>query len=494
MKVSPSPGTTDVPLSGVRPLLAFAFFVLAMKLLVLAKFASPLPYGDQWEAEALRLYHPWLAHQLHWSDLFAAQFEHRIFSTRVLDLFLLTINGQVWSPVLQMLANALIHVLALALLVHWLAGALAPTRQSGFLLFCAVMLAMPYGIENILWGFQSQFYFELLFSFCFLRAICVSRPLSPAWWAGLLAGVLAVLSLASGVVALLAGVLVLALRQIKAGHLAWRDMLLAGVLVLALVLVVLTTPTVAADAGARAGSLGELLLTFIAVLSWPGLPGPGLLIYLPFLLYAVRLLRGPGQPVAGDWFVFAIGLWVLGQIALLSFGRSGVIFSSRYMDVFVIGLPLNLACICRLLPGFTADNGRALWRHTARAGLLLWCVVVLGFGLPLLSHLTYFGAQVQKIEAVGSYNVRAYLQTANSDFILKASFPNIPDPDPQRLRQQLDDPLIRNILPPELWPANAARQSGLLTALTSHLLLLAVVALVCAIGCLLDAWQRAEQP
>src|SRR6478735_4239191 len=49
---------------------------------------SPVPFWDQWDAEALGLYEPWLSGQLHWPDLLRAHNEHRIVLTRLADLAL----------------------------------------------------------------------------------------------------------------------------------------------------------------------------------------------------------------------------------------------------------------------------------------------------------------------------------------------------------------------------------------------------------------------
>ena len=60
---------------------------------------------------------------------------------------------------------------------------------------CALALMSYFGWENALWGFQSQFYFLLLFS---LLAICLLRnkPLSLPWLGGLFAGICALFTMA----------------------------------------------------------------------------------------------------------------------------------------------------------------------------------------------------------------------------------------------------------------------------------------------------------
>src|ERR1700757_4078592 len=60
-----------------------------MKLLMMQRCINPLPYFDQWEAEAAAIYVPYYEHVLGIADFFHAQNEHRIFITHVYDLALL---------------------------------------------------------------------------------------------------------------------------------------------------------------------------------------------------------------------------------------------------------------------------------------------------------------------------------------------------------------------------------------------------------------------
>src|SRR5690554_2887113 len=62
-----------------RTLIAALFLmVFASKLALLNAFASPLPFWDQWDAEAANLYKPYLDGSLSWQALFASHNEHRI--------------------------------------------------------------------------------------------------------------------------------------------------------------------------------------------------------------------------------------------------------------------------------------------------------------------------------------------------------------------------------------------------------------------------------
>jgi hypothetical protein len=110
------------------------------------------------------LYRPWLSGELKWI-LFAAHNEHRIFVSRMLSLILFWIGGDHWNPLLQMRVNALVHMAALGIVAGLLVGSLRASYRLAFLVLFVLLFAMPFDWENVLVGFQSQFYILLLFTF-----------------------------------------------------------------------------------------------------------------------------------------------------------------------------------------------------------------------------------------------------------------------------------------------------------------------------------------
>jgi hypothetical protein len=472
--MTPGSGTNVLPANHI--IVALAFFIVTSKLILIALFASQVPTGDEWPFVSGELYGPYLAHQLSWHDMFAAHFEHRLFTTRVLNLFLLEINGQVWSPILQMLASALIHTLALVLVARCLLTACPPPQRLLLLAFMAVVMVLPFGAEDILCAFQSQLYFELIFSFYFLWAVCLSKPLSLAWYLGLAAAVLAIFSQASGPICIIAGIIVLVLRRLKAQG-RKGDMPLLAVLLALTLGAIMITPTVAASTDILAHSAWSFLVAFASLTSWPGLPGFALVLYFPFALFAWRLLRSKAPQDGYRWFMLALGLWVLGQITTIAYGRGGgIIFASRYEDLFILGLPLNFACLLvnKAEAAKTVAAGDAA--ETTEPYLpfdQLWILIVMGFGIWRGLDISPLISSIHDTEQAQLANVAAYLQTGNADILTTSSYPNIPFPDAALLKAQLDNPLIRHILPPELVPANGSRQAPLLAFMINHVATLA---------------------
>lgn len=93
--------------SVVTALLVFGFVCFARLWLVRA-FGSPVPYWDQWEAEAHTLYRPWLDGTFHGSVLFSPHNEHRIVLTRLVDLGLFAATGR-WETWWLLVLNAALN-------------------------------------------------------------------------------------------------------------------------------------------------------------------------------------------------------------------------------------------------------------------------------------------------------------------------------------------------------------------------------------------------
>ena len=147
-------------------------FVIASKILIISLYGNATPFWDQWDSEADLLYRPWLEGIYQWSNLWAPHNEHRIFTTRVIALLLLELNGRVWNPILQMYFNVFLHLAAIFTLLILLARCCSSVLQKHILtVFTGFIFAIPFGWENLLSGFNSQVYFLHLFSIGFLFLI-----------------------------------------------------------------------------------------------------------------------------------------------------------------------------------------------------------------------------------------------------------------------------------------------------------------------------------
>ena len=202
-------------------LLVFFLLFLGARLYLIQQHGSWIPYWDQWEAEAAELYHPLENNHLRVADLVSAHNEHRILWTRLINLLAYRLNGGIWDPQLQMVVGGVIHALALILLLASLRREL-PEHLFGPLFLFSLFLLMPFGAENALWGFQSQFYFLLFFGLAGIRGTTASAPLAAGWWLGFLALVAAFFSVASGFLTGAAVAACHALQMLAQRHWSWR--------------------------------------------------------------------------------------------------------------------------------------------------------------------------------------------------------------------------------------------------------------------------------
>lgn len=425
-----------------------ALFILAAKWQLIGFYGNATPFWDQWNSEANLLYRPWLEGTLDWTRLFAPANEHRILTTRLLALGLLKLNGMVWNPILQMQVNAVIHVMAIGVLLFYLSHLLKNRHQITLFLFTGILFSIPFGWENTLAGFQSQLYLLLLFSFIFLWGIATLPCYRTAWWISFVVGLLSLLSMASGALAMLAGGLVMGLRRYWYGERATVP-LSALILVLGIAtLAIYMTPTVVGHAELKAQSPSSFLQALSKTGGWPSQSGNRafLLIQFPLLLLALQILRQRTSTTPAFMFVLAMGLWLYGQFASIAYGRAATALSPRYQDLFAIGLVLNMAALLILHASTNRRSALSLYEGLA----LIWlATVALGFDQSAdeqAANLTFKA----KTGIEQERNVHAYLCNGDTRHIANKPFLHIPFPSPDLLKQQLDSPAIRSILPPNL--------------------------------------------
>jgi hypothetical protein len=439
--------------------LACALAAAGMKIWLIRAYGTPLPFWDQW-AEAMDVYQPALAGALDPLRWFAFHNEHRIFLTRVTAYALFAATGR-WDPILQMLFNALLHCATLGWLAFVLARTLRARSAAAFALLAAALALVPFAWENALWGFQAQFCYLILLSLACVYLSCGAPAFSGRWLAGLCVGLLCYLAMASGAVTLLAAGAV-ALAQVASGSRRGRAELFAvalqGAVSLALVLDVAwhSAPSGALSAGG--------VVTGIALMAgWPATAAPlpavmvlvsALLIQAPLACLLVSLLRERAPLTDTRWLPVAIGAWVGAQIVVIAFGRSGsLVLASRYLDILVVGVIANAACLFGLL-----ERARA----RAVAAAIVWLLAVVLGSAKASATIASDVALRRSSSLTQMENLRGYF--ASNDFERLKSIPHfgLPFPAAEPLRGVLTDAAIRRILPEELSGVPAPRALAIL--------------------------------
>lgn len=380
------------------------------------------------------------------AELFAAHNEHRILTHRLLALLLFVLNG-LWDPRVQMAVNACLHASCAVLIAAALPSTFGHFRRLFAVALLATLFAAAPGWENTLAGFESQFYFLLLFSLIFL--VTISRPGGMrigVWPLLAVAGLAATFSLASGFVAPAAGAGLVAYtallrRRLEGPLVATFAFLAAGTL-----FGLATLVNVPGHAPLRAAGLVDFTLAFARNVAWPfvDMPYLALPLQLPWLAMAwIRLRRGGGDSTVFR-LTIGLGFWALLQAAALAWGRGhgGAAPPSRYSDVLAVGVVANGLAALQLRshrsPGFY------------RLLLCLWFVFVVA-GVTRLDHRAREDPpQIPYKRLTGRIqedHVSLYIATGDPAHLNDKPFLHIPHPNAARLRTLLDRPDIRATLP-----------------------------------------------
>lgn len=424
--------------------------IAGAKFWLIDALGSQTPFWDDW-GEATAVFAPYVDGKLRLANFFVQQNEHRIVFTRAASLALLILN-HFWNPVLEMKFNALIHVAAFGLFLAVVCQAVAKEAYFTFCVFTAFLIAIPFGWENTLSGFQSQFYFLLLFSIASLWFLYRSAAWRLGWWCGMLCAIAAYFSMGSGAHTVAAGI-VIALTQMLSGRRRGLSEWLAVIAQAALfAAMVIDIPTVREHASMQAHSVMQFAGAFFSAAHWPISLPPLLaaaILYAPVALVAILTVRE--RPAKDDhkWFVVGMGAWAILQVASLAYGRADYPLFSRYLDIMVFGVVVSFLCLLMVLNAAKRPD----W--PLRALTAIWVLaVVTGAGGQAVSYLPGQLAEKHRQSTAETMNLSRYLATGDISYLKDKPLFDIPLPSADALASIVSKPEIRAILPPSLLPAS----------------------------------------
>jgi len=420
--------------------------ITGAKLWAIYRFGNAAPYLDDWHGEG-RILKAWYEGTLNLNQLFEPHNEHRMALTRILSLILTRANNQ-WDNFLEMVAQVPLHVAAIVGFVLFAGAGMRPLGRVTLAVIATTISMIPFGWENTLWGFQSAFYFAMLFGIAALWLCWRYEVMTWQWCLGALLAFVNLFSNAGGVFFALALAAYYALLLLAPGH-RWRSSLTAFLLLGAIAAFgIATTPHLPRHDSLAATSFHEFFSAFTAILSWPCdahwaciiLQAP--LILLTFLTLCQRIPFSDPR-----WFPLIAGLAYWFQVLATSWKRCKGWDASRYNDSWCMMLIIIAASLI-YLAGALGPRRRAFIYPIAAAWLGLCAYGMLDRAINLLpGELIDRRATTLEVEN----DVRGYLTYKDPAYLTRIS----PPPNPIE-KEMLDSDTIQHFLPSSLLNPNPA--------------------------------------
>ena len=427
--------------------------VVSAKLVLLRLYPMPVPFWDQWDGEAVNLYLPYAGGGLTWRQMFTLHNEHRIFFTRVLAMVLLTLNGQ-WDPHLQIVVNIALHAVTAVVVSAslWLA---AGRRWLGWIaVTVALAVAPPFALENTLAGFQSAFYFLVLFSALALWLMGTHRAGSGSWIVGWACALAAIATLAGGLLTVVGVGVTTGLAWLSRPR-EWRALLATAIAlgVVAAVAYAAMAPPLPAHEYLRAGTWLAFKVAFARDLAFPWVMAPraAMIVWLPMVALGVLVLVRRFRTAAFERYLLGLGAWVAVQCAAVAYSRGvdGAVPASRYLDMLSFGFVGNTMALIALAAAIRPGR----WIRIAAWSMVTLWLAVGALGIDRWSdQVVATDGQVRR-QWMRTYvrNVREFVLTDNlAPWMRKTGPQEIPYFSAGMLAGWLRVPALRRILPASL--------------------------------------------
>jgi len=273
---------------------------------------------------------------------------------------------------------------------------------------------------------------------------------SSRWWLAWSSGLLAWLSMASGIITLFVAVVVTAYRVAIQKPDRRRSIAAITAVALLLVAAVALTPRVAEHDDLRAKTPLDVLRALLCLLAHPETaatwslftPWRAAIVNLPLAWWCIRVCRPPSLPAGRDLFLVVMAAWFYGQCLALAVGRGMQPFESRYCDILVVGTLLNLAALLGLFTTLPA------WPVGWRAGIVVGWLACVGYGISVSAPERADMLAVCRIGGIEwERRLRFYLTTRDTRAFAITHPGQLPYPSAEKLRSFLDDAVIRGYLP-----------------------------------------------
>ena len=431
-------------------LLGLFLTICGAKLWLIHVFGNSMPFWDEWVGEG-RIIKAFLEGTLSPGMMFAPHNEHRILFTRLLVLASVWINKQ-WDPFLLMVLQTPIHAAAIVAFVAMAGRFVSGMGRAALACFAACLGTIPFGWENTLWGFQSQFYFMMLSGLLVIWFCWRYEPLTWRWWIGAALALASLFTMAGGVFAIVAVDVFMAARLFLERGILWRKRL-AGCAILAAIAAfgVLITPRTAHDVinpsqvmvEHTAQSFRQFMFGLTGILAFPATAHwLCVIIQAPIFILTLICILQRAPLTDGRWFILVTGgaCWV--QAAMTAYMRAEAWDASRYRDSWCLLLMVLLVCIY-FIHDALHGRGNLLFHLIAGA----WLLALFAGGIHRVTDM--LPAEILNKRSLAmemENNVREYLSTKDAKYLQG----KIPCRDAAVLQEILGSETIRRILPPDL--------------------------------------------
>lgn len=428
---------------------SFLCILLGMKLLLIQYAGFPQPVWDQWDAQAFNLYIPYLEGNLTIQSLLEPHNEHRIFTTRILSLGLLLANDQ-WDPILEMVINSFLHISSLLIFVKVIYNTSNKKYASVAFFIGSLIWMLPFGWDNAVSGFQSQFYFLLIFSFSSLYLITQHNALTKYWVIGLILSLCAIFSMASGSIIYVAIIVYIIFSMLYHRKKTSSDIITLVTCVVIFFVALSITPKIEGHEPLKAQSVYAFLQSFFSATAWPfiSVPPLAIVVWSPAIIWLLTKLKSKERLTAFECYLILVSLWVLLQAAAFAYSRgaSGTMPVSKYMDILLISPLLNALFLIRTLDLFAQLE--KCYSIKKRYLAFSWFFLIVVGLIALLGKYTIPGIKEQKHYGEIQLSImKEYVYSNNTSVLLNKPFRHIPYPDANRMISILENPKLRSILP-----------------------------------------------
>lgn len=395
--------------------LAFGIFLIVVgaRFWVIDRYSVNVPTNDalikecQWLEAAILNGEPWLGNFLKPHN------EHRLYVSLGVSAGL-TLLGRQWDNRVQSGVGGLVYAAALA--VQFLI-ACRHLPKSRWAIVAAIMLAFGASLmawQNIVSGFQTSFYFLILFSCVAIYAACQDRAGIGLRFVGAVCGLLALFTMGSGflwTVPAIGGIMLVSSGRRNGRVTPWVVSVLFSFAILCTGLFLMYSPPW--HEVLRAKTIADFATYFIHCLAWPTSHHETLLLFWhgPLVVFIIVSLGSRTYRQAPIFFVLLYA-WCIMNIGGLAYGRGsgGGFPAPRYCDVIAI------AMICQAILFLYTVEVAPLphrFRLVGRVCLAAW-LLCLGIGLYHVSKegVVDLDRQRNSLEEIAD-NIRQFNETGD---------------------------------------------------------------------------------